>query len=146
MCQWILQQNYQIVPRRMLRRFDWKSALLQMKPKTRKRASFDSAIKEDLGDPITPALLKPTRLSMDSTNNFDYNEFDENYYENVVPEADAVDSRGKTINQQSVADLLINAEVLLPQGEAQQTAKVICRSIDINGNIIGYLDKNPSLN
>ena len=83
---------------------------------------------------------------MDPTNNFDYDEFDEDGYENVVPEADDVDSRGKPINQQSVADLLINEEVLLPQGEAQQMAKVIRRSIDINGNIIGDLDKTPSLN
>ena len=90
--------------------------------------------------------LKPTRISMDLTINFDYDEFDDNYYENVVPEADAVDSRGKPINQQSVSDFLINAEVLLPQGEAQQMAKVVSLSIDINGNIIGDLDKTPSLN
>ena len=48
-------------------------------------------------------------------NNFDYDYLDENDYENVVPEAYAVDARGSSINQQSVADLLINAEVLLPQ-------------------------------
>ena len=56
---------------------------------------------------------------MDPTNNFDYDEFDEDGYENDVPEAGAVESRGKLINQQSVADLLINSKVLLPQGEAQ---------------------------
>ena len=50
------------------------------------------------------------------TNNFDYNQFDDNGYESVVPEDDAVESRGKLINQQYVADLLINAEVLLPKG------------------------------
>ena len=82
---------------------------------------------------------------MDPTNNFDYNVFEEVDYENVVPEADAVDSQKSPINLQSVADLLINAEVLLPQGEAQQMAKVIRCSIDINGNIIGDL-KTPSLN
>ena len=79
------------------------------------------------------------------TNNFDYNQFDDNGYESVVPEDDAVESRGKLINQQYVADLLINAEVLLPQVESQQMAKVIRQSIDINGNIIGDLDKTPSL-
>ena len=62
---------------------------------------------------------------MDPTKNFDYDEFDEDGYENVVPEAGAVESRGKLINQQSVADLLINSEVLLPQVEAPHMAKVI---------------------
>ena len=63
----------------------------------------------------------------------------------LVPEADAVDARGSSINQQSVADLLMNAEVLLPQGEAQQMAKVVRRSIERYGNIIGDLDKTPIL-
>ena len=85
-------------------------------------------------------------LSMDPTNNFNYNDFDEDDYENVVPEADDVDSRGKPINQQYVACLLINSEVLLPQGEAQHMAKFIRQSIDINGNIIGDLEKTPSIN
>ena len=78
-------------------------------------------------------------------NNFDYDELDEDDYENVVPEADAVYSRGSSINQQSVAGLLINSEVLLPQGEAQQMAKLVRQSIDRDGNIIGDLDKTPSL-
>ena len=82
---------------------------------------------------------------MDPTNNFDNNDFDENGYENVVSEADAVDWRGKPINQRSVVYFLINYEVLLPQGEAHQMDKVIRRSIYINGNIVGDLEKTPSL-
>ena len=41
--------------------------------------------------------------------------------------------------------MMINAEVLLPQGEAQQMAKVVRRSIDRDGNIIVDLEKTPSL-
>ena len=62
---------------------------------------------------------------MDPTNNFDYESNDELATVNDVPEADAVDATGRPINQQSVTDLLINAEVLLPQGDSQQMAKVI---------------------
>ena len=51
---------------------------------------------------------------MDPTNNFDYDSDDELATNNVIPAADAVDATGKPINQQSVMDLLINAEVLLP--------------------------------
>ena len=44
-----------------------------------------------------------------------------------------------------MAYLLINADVLLPQGEAQLMAKVVRRSIDRDGNIIGDFEKTPSL-
>ena len=133
-------------PRRTLRRLRPDEVSVTNEAEATKREAFDAAIKEDLGDSITPAPLKPVKESMDPTNNFDYDDLDEDNYQNIVPEADAIDSRGSPINQQSVADLLINAEVLLPQGEAQQMAKVIRRSIDVNGNIIGDLDNTPSLN
>ena len=119
MCQYILQQNDLIFPRRTLRLLRPEERSVTNEDKAKKRASFDAPIKEDLGNLITPEPLKPTRVSMDPTNNFDYNEFDEDDYDNIFSEADAVDSRGKPINQQSVAYLLINAEVLLPQGEVQ---------------------------
>ena len=35
----------------------------------------------------------------------------------TVPEADLIDATGKHFNQQSMTDLLINAEISLPQGE-----------------------------
>ena len=54
-----------------------------------------------------------------------------------MTEADAIDKNSKPINQQYLADLMINAEVLLPHNETQQIAKVICRIIDINRNVIG---------
>jgi len=75
-------------------------------------------------------------------NNFDYDDGDELDANNVVPEADAVDATGKPINQQSMADLLINAEVLLPHGETQQMTRVIRRSVNSEGKIIGNLDGN----
>ena len=108
MCQWILQQNVQIVPRRTLRWLRLEQCSATNDAKANKCASFDAAIKEDLGDSINLVPLKPTRVSMDTTNNFYYDEVDEDDYENVVPEADSVESRVKPINQQSVADLLIN--------------------------------------
>ena len=124
MCQWILQQNGQIVPRRTLRRLRPIDLSVTNEAEATNCAQFDAAIKKDLGDSITPAPIKQ-KQSIDPMNNFDYDELDQDDYENVVPEADAVDARGSYINKQSVADLLINAEVLLPQGEAQQMAKVV---------------------
>ena len=60
--------------------------------------------------------------------------------------ADAVDSMGRPINQQSVTGLLINAEVLLPQGDSRQMAKVVRRAIDSDGLVIGEFNENPILN
>ena len=54
---------------------------------------------------------------------------------NIVPEADAIDINSKPINQQYLADLMINAKVLIPHEETQKMAKVICRNINSNGNI-----------
>ena len=69
-----------------------------------------------------------------------------NLFENIIPDADPVDSVGNQINHHSVADLLINAEIILPQDKAVQMAKVMQCSIDAGGNIIGMFDENPNLN
>ena len=118
MCQWILQQNSQIVPRQTLRRLRPEETTLTNEAEAAKRAAFDSAIKESLGDSVTPAPLKPLKMLVDPTNNFDYDELDDDDFQNIVPEADAIDSWGNPINQQSVADILINAEVLLLGGNS----------------------------
>ena len=114
--------------------------------KANNRASFDFDIKESLGDSITITPMKPQRESMDPNNNFVYYSDDEQAFIKIVPEADAVDSKGSPIKQTLVADLLINAEVLLPNGDSQHMAKVIRRTIDENGKVIVIFDKNPLLN
>ena len=45
-----------------------------------------------------------------------------------------------------MADTLIFAEMLLPQGEALNINKVIYQEIDKNGKFIGSHDKNPLMN
>jgi len=114
MCQWILRQNGQVIPRRTLRRLKPEEISPTNVVEVNKRAAFDAAIKETLGDSIVKPPPLPPPL-MDPTNNFDYDEEDNLATVNVIPAADAVDSTGRPINQQSVTDLLINAEVLLPQ-------------------------------
>ena len=65
MCQWIIQQNGQIVPRQTIRRLitEERSAINEVE--ANKRASFYAAIKEYVVDLITPAPLKPTQISID---------------------------------------------------------------------------------
>ena len=59
---------------------------------------------------------------------------------------DPVDASGKAIFEQPFYDAMINAEVLLPQGEGMKSAKVKGRAKDSEGNIIGNYDSNPLLN
>ena len=111
-----------MVSRRTLRQLKPEEISLTNVAEANKRAAFDAEIKSRLGDLVikSPPL---SRSCMDPTNNFDYDSDDELATVNVIPAADAVYATGRPINQQSVTDLLINAEVLLPQGDTQQMAK-----------------------
>ncbi len=96
-------------------------------------------IKALLGNSLTVTKeSKPDNL--DPMNNFNYGGEDELGAETVIPAAEAVDATGKPINQQSIADLLINAEVMLGHGETEQMARVLRGSLDLEGNVIGDLD------
>ena len=59
---------------------------------------------------------------------------------------DPVDQNGTPVFENSFGDTLINAEVLLPQGEDLQKARVMKRRINTDGNEIGTYDSNPLLN
>jgi hypothetical protein len=59
---------------------------------------------------------------------------------------DILDSKGKVLNQQPMWDKLINAEIILQQGDKLQLGKVKRRSIDDNGKTIGTYSDNPIMN
>jgi hypothetical protein len=48
--------------------------------------------------------------------------------------------------QESFTDTLINIDVLLPKGEGDALAKVMQRSVDSNGKVIGEFNENSLLN
>ncbi|KAL7538844.1 hypothetical protein ACHAXR_009411 [Thalassiosira sp. AJA248-18] len=149
MCQWVLQINGQIVPRRTIRRLTPGELSISNETEVQKRAVFDKAIQEKLGDSFT---LRPldNSVKLASSNPQDGDDlvayYDDEETPAALPEADLVDATGKPINQQSVSDLLINAEVLLPQGEDMQMAKVVRRAVDEDGKLIGTFNDNPVLN
>ena len=41
---------------------------------------------------------------------------------------------------------MINAEILLPRGDAVQMAKVLCRSVGADSNTVGTFNDHPNLN
>lgn len=153
MCQAILKQNGEIVPRRSCRPLNAGELALSNETEVRKRAEFNAAIKKKLGDsfslPDSGRLLTPEQKEKLS-NPHDDDTFDpflgveEPHLE--IPEADCVDSTGKPILQQSLADTLIHSEVLLPHGENLHMAKVLRRSMDKAGKVVGKPSDNPLLN
>ena len=52
------------------------------------------------------------------------------------------DADGNSLHPSSAADILVNAEVLLPQGEEIRLAKVIKRSLDSDGLILHQIDQD----
>ena len=115
MAQWVLQQNGQIVPCRTLRRLRQEETSPHNLIEKAKRDAFDSEIRGLLGDSVV-AVDNPELQPMDPAQDCDFDIDDFLSADEVVPEADAVDATGRPINQQSVADMLINAEVLLDHG------------------------------
>ena len=110
-----------------------------------KQAAFDEAIKKKYGDLVTlqPKPVKPEEFEVKDL----FNELLEGIDEPVRKmEEDPLDADGTTVYEKPLNDLLIHAEVLLPQGGVMQQAKVKGRSKDIHGNVIGTYDSNPLLN
>ena len=154
MAQWVLTLKGTVVPRRSCRRLKSGELALSNVTEKRKRDQFDIAIREKLGD----SFSEPQRRSMkrDSDGNetsnpqdgiWDYEPYEDEEEQPVsVPQADVLDATGKPLMQQSMADTLINAEVLLPQGEATALARVVRRCIGSDGKVIGEHDENPMLN
>ena len=63
-----------------------------------------------------------------------------------IPVADCVDANGKPILTKALTNVMIGAEVILPQGEEQQLAKVIRQAVDKNGTTIWNQAVNLLLN
>ncbi len=61
-------------------------------------------------------------------------------------EAVLTDAAGKPFAQHSLADALINAEVLLPINDGTALARVVKRVVGPDGKLIGEYNNNPLLN
>ena len=140
MAQWVLKMNGQVVPRRTLRKL--RADELAMETEKSKRAEFDAAIKLKYGDSLSP----PRETSPNPQDGGDEASLPFGEVGPQVPEADVLDATGAPLHPTSVADTLLNAEVLLPQGEDMRLAKVIRRSVGENGRVVGHHSDNPILN
>ena len=139
----VLKQNGEIVPRRTMRSLTPEE--LSRDSEILKRSNFTEAIKLKYGDSLSlPKRRRRVKFKEDEDDKYFDLPFDE--VAPLIPEADIVDSEGKPLNESSLADQLINAEVLLPQGEDLRMAKVIKRNIGPDGTLIGTPHENSMLN
>ena len=140
MAQWILKSNGQVVARRTVQKLK-PEELHNNSVEEEKRRLFDSVIRQKLGDSMSPP---PEPIKSEEAEFIPYE--DDEVDPISMPESDPVDASGKAVSEQPWYDRLIHAELNLHQGEKMMNAKVIGRSRDKNGNIVGTYDNNPMLN
>ena len=138
MSQSILNFKGNVITRRTVRKL--RSDELHSESEKQKRASFDDRIRQRLGDSISkPVKPEPP----------DHVPYSDDYESNPLQlpdDNDPVDENGVAVFEKPITDQWINAELNLPQGEELRKAKVIGRTTDENGRVIGTYDQNPFLN
>ena len=142
MSQWVLKQNGQILPRKTMRKLTRDELVRELEIK--KRNGFDAEIKIRYGDQFT--LPTRTRVKVSSQEADDTSEVPFDEIAPDISEADIVDAQGKSMNPSSVADMFMNKEVLLTQGEDVWLAKVIRRNVNSDDKVLGYYNGIPMLN
>ena len=137
MAQSVLTIKGTVVTRRTLRKLRWDE--LHSSIEKSKREHFDKQIHLKLGDSISI-------VTQQDQGEFVRYEDDDLQLSSIPRDGDPVDDNGKAVFERPMTDLLINAEVILPHGDQHQSAKVISKVLDNNGNYIGTYDSNPILN
>ena len=123
MAQWVLKANGRVVPQRSLRPLT--IAEKHSTVETKKHDVFDALIERRMGTSINPPPTTEDRNSTveDVTNQIDpYNEIDE-LVESLDHE-DILDSMGRILEQQPSFDKIINAEVMIQNGDEMAMGKV----------------------
>ena len=140
MAQWILKANGRVVPRRTA--IPLTISQQNSESEKKKRVLFDKLIAERWGSSISPAPIQ-----IDSENELEpYKDLDESPRE--MPEFnDPIDhDTSQLVDQQPAYDKLIHSEITLPQDNKLRNAKILRRTIDSTGCIVGTYNDNPILN
>ena len=142
------EKNGQIVKRCSVCPLNKEELALTSETETKKRVEFTTVIHVKLGDSFS---LPNTQSVSDFENHLptdDY--FDplvgvEEFQLPVIPDTDCVDSNGKPLLQQLLTDMFIHKEILLPHGEELLMAKILSRSMDDQGRVLGKYRQNHPL-
>ena len=138
MAQAVLTSKGTAIPRHTLRKLN--RAELYSKVEKRKHNVCDGIITSKLGSSIfSPAKPLPRDHVL--------------YSDDIEPDLislpdhnDPIDKNGVAVFENPITDQWIHTELHLPQGDELLPAKVIDRSKDADGNVVGTYDDNPMLN
>jgi hypothetical protein len=120
MCQWVLKGNGKVVPRRSVRPLN--PSEIHSKVEIRKRKIFDELIERRHATSINPP--KPMKGESDTKKPDDADGEADTEAAGELPDIeDILDSKGKILSQQPMWDKLINAEIILQQGDKLQLGK-----------------------
>jgi len=144
MANWVLTRNGTVIPRRTLRPLTAGEMSVTNVAEVEKQTEFTSAIRRKLGDSINlPTVSKfPTVKDKFELDLYE----DDKFLPMLIPEAEIVDATGRPVIMQSLADGLINAEVLLPIEDSHAMATVISCVVDDDRRLIREHIDNPLLN
>jgi hypothetical protein len=149
MAQWILKENGKVMPCCTLCHLTPAELSPSNEVKTEKGSLLNVTIRGVLGD--SGKIPKNVPLDNNTTKAFDalwdldpYKDDDEVLP--FTPDADLKDAAGKPFEVCSVADALINIEVMLPNGNSMAIAKVVRHGVDDEGHLVGTFSNNPLLN
>ena len=147
MVQWVLKANGKVVPRRSLQPLN--IAEQHSMVENKKCNVFDALIERRMGisinPPPTPEDQDPTTEDPTNENNLD----DDNEMDGPVESPDhedILDSTGRILEQQPAFDKIINAEVMIQNGDEMVMGKVTRRSLDADGRMTGTYHDNLFLN
>ena len=104
-----------------------------------KRTDFDVANKLRYGDLFNFSnKMRGNPQELDDTCDLPFDEVAPN-----IPEADIIDEQGKQLHPTSATDILMNAEVLIPQGGELRLSTVLLRNVDLDGKVGGNYNNLP---
>ena len=115
----------------------------------KKHDVFDALIERRMLTSINPPPTPEDRdpATEDPTNENDLDDDDEMHGLVESPyHEDILDSTGRILEQQPAFDKIINAEVMIQNGDEMVMGKVTRRSLDADGRTIGTYHDNPFLN
>ena len=138
MTQAVLTYKGTVIPHRTIRRLRVEE--LHSPVELEKQRLFDEVIRKKLGD----ASTFPTSRETDP----DLVPYADDEVDTLptINEDDPIEEDGVAQFEAPLTDLLILSEVHLPQGEEMKCAKVIQRSKNDNGEIVGAYNANPMIN
>ena len=111
----------------------------------KKRDIFDALVERRWSTSATPPPISQSEHKIEEESWDEYH--DQDVPPRCIPKIeDTVDIHGKLLCQKPAYARIINAEVLLQNGDNVQSARVLQKSIGPNGFIAGKYNDNPSLN